>query len=146
MLYGSSPLLGRSAAELDLRPVMTLSTRLIAVNPHRRGDPVGYGSDWVCPADMNIGVAAIGYADGYPRHAVSGTPVLVNGTRAQIVGRVSMDMICIDLRDCADARIGDPVVLWGEGLPVDEVAQCANTISYELLCKITSRVSLHYTP
>jgi len=146
MLYGANPFPQGTAEDLGLQPVMTLSTRLIAVNTRRKGDVIGYGSTWSCPEDMSLGVAAIGYGDGYPRHAVSGTPVLVNGTRAQIVGRVSMDMICIDLRDCADARIGDPVVLWGEGLPVDEVAQCANTISYELLCKITSRVSLHYTP
>jgi alanine racemase len=144
MLYGSSPLLGRSAAELDLRPVMTLSTRLIAVNPHRRGDPVGYGSDWVCPADMNIGVAAIGYADGYPRHAPSGMPVLVNGRRVPLAGRVSMDMICLDLASQPGAQVGDEVILWGDGLPIDEVAAMAGTISYELFCGVGQRVYFDY--
>jgi len=144
MLYGASPLLGRSALELDLRPVMTLGTRLIAVNRRRRGDPVGYGGDWVCPADMNIGVAAIGYGDGYPRHAAAGMPVLVNGRRVALAGRVSMDMICLDLGSQPQAQVGDEVVLWGEGLPVDEVAAHAGTISYELFCGIGNRVRRHY--
>jgi alanine racemase len=145
MLYGSSPLMGRSAASLDLQPVMTLSTRLIAVNARRKGDTVGYGGDWVCPRDMNLGVAAIGYGDGYPRHAPGGTPVLVNGKPASLAGRVSMDMICIDLSDCPDAGIGDEVVLWGEGLPVDDIAAQAGTISYELLCGVNQRVQFEYT-
>jgi alanine racemase len=145
MLYGASPLRNRSAAELGLRPVMTLGTRLIAVNRHQAGDPIGYGGDWVCPEAMNVGVAAIGYGDGYPRHASSGSPVLVNGQRASIIGRVSMDMICIDLRAQPGAGIGDQVVLWGEGLPVDEVAARAGTIAYEILCRINDRVPFEYT-
>ncbi len=144
MLYGSSPLLGRRASELDLRPVMTLTTRLIAVNPHRRGDPVGYSGDWVCPVDTNIGVAAIGYADGYPRHAPGGMPVLVNGRRVPLAGRVSMDMICLDLGPRSAAQVGDEVVLWGEGLPIDEVAAMAGTISYELFCGVGQRVQFDY--
>lgn len=140
MLYGASPLAGRSALELGLEPVMTLSTALIAVNRRQKGDAIGYGGDWVCPEDMPVGVAAIGYGDGYPRHARPGTPVLVNGRRVPLVGRVSMDMITLDLRGASDAQIGDPVVLWGRGLPVDEIAACAGTISYELLCRVTERI------
>jgi alanine racemase len=144
MLYGSSPLLGSSAAELDLRPVMTLTTRLIAINARRQGDPVGYSGDWVCSSDTNIGVAAIGYADGYPRHAPSGMPVLVNGERVPLAGRVSMDMICLDLGPRSRAQVGDAVVLWGEGLPIDEVAARAGTISYELFCGVGRRVQFDY--
>jgi alanine racemase len=145
MLYGGAPLAGHSAASLDLQPVMTLGTRLIAVNERRAGDAIGYGEDWVCPTDRLIGVAAIGYGDGYPRHAPSGTPVLVNGKRANLAGRVSMDMICIDLADHPQARVGDEVILWGEGLPVDEVATVAGTLSYELLCGVGSRVQFDYS-
>ena len=145
MLYGGTPLAGCSATSLDLQPVMTLSTRLIAVNKRRAGDAIGYGEDWVCPTDRQIGVAAIGYGDGYPRHAPSGTPVLVNGKPASLAGRVSMDMICIDLADHPGASVGDEVVLWGEALPVDDVAALAGTISYELLCGVGSRVQFEYS-
>jgi len=144
MLYGASPVTGWPAAELDLKPVMTLTTRLIAVKRLRRGDAVGYGGTWVCPEDMPVGVVGIGYGDGYPRHAPSDTPVLVRGHRVPLVGRVSMDMISVDLRGLPEARVGDPVTLWGEGLPVDEIAQRAGTISYELLCRITGRVRLDH--
>ena len=145
MLYGGAPLAGHSAVSLDLQPVMTLGTRLIAVNERRAGDAIGYGEDWVCPTDRLIGVAAIGYGDGYPRHAPSGTPVLVNGKRANLAGRVSMDMICIDLADHPQASVGDEVILWGEGLLVDEVATAAGTLSYELLCGVGSRVQFDYS-
>jgi len=144
MLYGSSPFPGQTAQALDLKPVMTLGTRLIAVNERRQGDSVGYGGDWVCPADMNIGVAAIGYGDGYPRHAPTGTPVLLNGKRVPLAGRVSMDMICLDLTTQPEAGVGDEVILWGNGLPVDEVATTAGTISYELLCGVGRRVHYEY--
>lgn len=144
MLYGASPLIGQTAAGLGLRPVMRLETRLIAVHALRRRDRVGYGGTYVCPEDMPVGVAAIGYGDGYPRHAPTGTPVLVDGRRAPLVGRVSMDMISIDLRGLPDPAVGDPVTLWGEGLPVDEIAQWAGTISYELLCQVTSRVRMEH--
>jgi alanine racemase len=140
MLYGASPLIGHSAAELNLKPAMTLETRLIAVHRRKKGDAVGYGGDWICPEDMPVGVAAIGYGDGYPRHAPPGTPVLVSGVRAPLIGRVSMDMITVDLRSQPQARVDDPVVLWGEGLPVDEISALAGTISYELLCCVTSRI------
>lgn len=140
MLYGASPLEEQGAAALGLKPVMTLQTALIAVQARRKGEAVGYGGDWRCPEDMPVGVAAIGYGDGYPRHAVPGTPVLVNGKRVALAGRVSMDMITLDLRALPDARVGDPVVLWGQGLPVEEVARSAGTISYELLCHVTERI------
>lgn len=140
MLYGASPFVGRTAQQEDLQPVMTLTTRLIAVNRLRKGDAVGYGGTWVCPEDMPVGIAAIGYGDGYPRHAPSGTPVLVNGRSVPLVGVVSMDMLCVDLRQDPGARIGDPVTLWGDGLPVEEVARHAGTIPYQLLCAVTSRV------
>jgi alanine racemase len=140
MLYGASPLAGQTAAQLDLKPVMTLETALIAVHARRKGDAIGYGGDWRCPQDMPVGVAAIGYGDGYPRHAAPGTPVLVNGRRVPIVGRVSMDMITLDLRAQPQAGVGDSVVLWGPGLPIEEVASSAGTISYELLCHVTERI------
>lgn len=140
MLYGASPLEGQTTTQLDLKPVMTLETALIAVHARRKGDAIGYGGDWRCPQDMPVGVAAIGYGDGYPRHAVPGTPVLVNGSRVPIVGRVSMDMITLDLRAQPRARVGDPVVLWGRGLPIEEVAKSAGTIAYELLCHVTERI------
>ena len=144
MLYGGSPFAGQDAQSLGLLPVMTLRTELISVNARRKGDAIGYGGSWRCPADMNIGVAAIGYGDGYPRHAPGGMPVLVNGKRAALAGRVSMDMICIDLGAQPAARVGDEVVLWGDGLPIDEVAGLAGTLSYELLCGISARVCYEY--
>jgi alanine racemase len=140
MLYGSSPFTDRSAAALDLKPVMTLETKLIAVHMRRQGEAIGYGSDYRCPEDMPVGVAAIGYGDGYPRHAAAGTPVLVNGRPVPLIGRVSMDMITLDLRSQPQARIGDRVVLWGPGLSVDEIASHAGTISYELLCHVAERI------
>ena len=144
MLYGSSPLANHVACPVTLSPVMTLSTALIAVHRRQRGEAVGYGGDYLCQRDMRIGVAAMGYGDGYPRHAPTGTPVLVNGQRCQLLGRVSMDMITIDLTEQPDARPGDPVVLWGEGLCVDEIAEQAGTIGYELLCNVTPRVPREY--
>lgn len=140
MLYGASPLVDKDAATLGLKPVMTLESALIAVHARKKGDAIGYGGDWRCPEDMPVGVAAIGYGDGYPRHAPPGTPVLVNGQRVPTVGRVSMDMITLDLRTQPQAKIGDPVLLWGRGLPVEEVAESAGTLSYELLCHVTERI------
>ena len=144
MLYGVSPFVTSQAAEHELQPVMTLQSELIAINRHEQGDPVGYGGAYRCPETMSIGVVAIGYGDGYPRHAPNGTPVLLNGQRVPLVGRVSMDMVCVDLRDCPNAAIGDPVVLWGPGLPVEEIATRAGTIGYELLCRVTQRVPFDY--
>jgi len=140
MLYGGSPMIGKSARELDLRPVMTLVSELIAVNHRRKGEAIGYGGDYICPEDMPVGVVAIGYGDGYPRHAPPGTPVLINGIRLPVVGRVSMDMVTVDLRELPDAKVGDRVTLWGEGLPIEEIAQLSGTISYELMCCVTARV------
>lgn len=141
-LYGSSPFAHRSAESLGLRPVMTLRSRVIAVHTVPAGEAVGYGASWVAARDTRIAVVAIGYGDGYPRHAPSGTPVLINGQRCQLAGRVSMDMITVDLGQVT-ARPGDPVVLWGDGLPADEVASAAGTISYELFCRLTPRVQRH---
>lgn len=144
MLYGASPFSDTTAVDEGLQVVMTLRTHLIAVHELREGDAVGYGSTWRCPQDMRVGVAAIGYGDGYPRHAPNGTPVLVDGKRAALAGRVSMDMITIDLRNVRQARVGSSVVLWGDGLPVEEVAAAAGTISYELFCRLTARVKFRY--
>lgn len=140
MLYGGSPLIGRNGPEFDLRPAMTLNAPLIARKRVAAGEAIGYGATWRAPEDMPVGVIAIGYGDGYPRHVPSGTPVLLRGRRVPTVGRVSMDLIGVDLRTCPDAEVGDSAVLWGEGLPADEIARRAGTIAYELFCRLTSRV------
>jgi alanine racemase len=140
MLYGLSPFPESTGEQLGLKPIMSLHSRLIAVKPVLKGDSVGYGSSWLCEQDSMLGVVAIGYADGYPRYARLGTPVLVNGQRASLVGRVSMDMITVDLGTHSRAKAGDAVTLWGEGLPVEEIALCANTIPYTLVCGVTQRV------
>ncbi|HEX5487579.1 MAG TPA: alanine racemase [Rhodanobacteraceae bacterium] len=140
LLYGLSVEEGKSGADFGFAPAMTLTTRLVAVNRVARGERVGYGATWECPEDMRIGVAAIGYGDGYPRSAPSGTPVLVGDRAAAIVGRVSMDLITLDLRRAPDARVGDAVTLWGPQLPAETVARHAGTISYELTCGVTRRV------
>ncbi len=139
-LYGQTVMAGKCGADFGLRPVMTLSTRLIAINHVAKGGAVGYNGTFVCPEDMRVGVAAIGYGDGYPRAAPSGTPVLVNGKKCSLIGRVSMDLMTIDLRGLDAAQVGDEVVLWGGELPVEVIAAQANTISYELTCSITRRV------
>jgi len=133
MLYGASPILNKSANELGLQPVMSLQAELIAINQLTRGHAVGYGHNWLCPEDMPVGIVNIGYGDGYPRHAVNGTPVAVNGQIAKLIGRVSMDSIAVDLRGI-NAKCGDAVELWGKQVSVDEVALQSDTISYELLC------------
>ncbi|MCW8826545.1 MAG: alanine racemase [Gammaproteobacteria bacterium] len=140
MLYGSSPFANKSAEELGLRPVMHFTAKIITVNRCQQGDSVGYGSSWQCPEDMAVGVVSVGYGDGYPRHAAFGTPLLVNGGEYPLIGRVSMDMVTIDLRSNPDLKTGDEVVLWGGGLPVDRIAASATTISYELFCGVTQRV------
>lgn len=142
MLYGCSPFIEGAEAELDLHPVMTLSSRLIAINRLPAGSSIGYGRTWTCPEDMPVGVIAIGYGDGYPRHARNGTPVLVRGQRVPLVGRVSMDKITVDLRALPDARVGDEAVLWGRGLPVEEIAAASGTIGYELFCGMHGRVPM----
>jgi alanine racemase len=133
MLYGSSPLKKKTASELDLKPVMQFESKLLAVQSLKQGDRVGYGSTWQCPEDMRVGVIAAGYADGYPRHAKTGTPVWINNSLCPLLGRVSMDSLCIDLRG-VDAKINERVVLWGREISVDVVAEHAGTIAYELLC------------
>lgn len=140
MLYGGSPFADETAAALGLRAVMTLTSEVIAVQSVEAGARIGYAGTFLAERPMRIGVVACGYADGYPRHAPTGTPVLVEGRRTRLVGRVSMDMITVDLSEQPDAGIGTPVVLWGEGLPADEVAAAAGTISYELFCALASRV------
>lgn len=142
MLYGISPFEHATGQQLGLKPVMELHSRLIAVKPIEAGETVGYGGSWRCEQATNLGVVAIGYGDGYPRHAKVGTPVLVNGRRVPLIGRVSMDMITVNLAAVTDAKPGDSVTLWGEGLPVEEVAQWAGTIAYTLICGVTQRVQL----
>lgn len=146
MLYGCSPFTFRTAAEIGLRPAMTLTTQVIAVQPLEPGERVGYGFTYQAAQAMRIGVIACGYGDGYPRHAPSGTPVLVCGRRTQTVGRISMDLICVDLTDIPEAGVGAPVVLWGEGLSADQVAVSAGTVSYELLCALAPRVPVADVP
>ena len=140
MLYGASPFAERPAAELELKPAMTLSGSLIAVREVPAGDSVGYGASWVAERPTRIGTISCGYADGYPRCAPAGTPVLVGGRRVPLVGRVSMDMLTVDLSAVPEAQVGTPVELWGAQLPVDEVAAACGTIGYELLSKLTARV------
>lgn len=140
MLYGVSPLPGVSSRSLGLRPAMSFETRLISVRRLPRGRHVGYGGEWQATRDSVVGVAAAGYADGYPWHLPRGTPVVVNGFRAPVIGRVSMDMISIDLTEGPDCRAGDRVVLWGDDPPVGTIAAHAGTISYELLAAMSPRV------
>lgn len=143
MLYGGSPFPNlKSASDLDLRPVMTLTSEVIAVRDLQPGDRIGYGGSFVATHPMRVGIVACGYADGYPRHAPTGTPVLVQGQRSRTLGRVSMDKICVDLTGIAGAGLGSAVVLWGKGLPADEVATAAGTISYELFCALATRVKV----
>ena len=144
LLYGVSPFAGSVGADHGLRPAMTLRSHVIAIKDLAPGERVGYGGDWTAARPTRLAVAAVGYGDGYPRNLGSGAPVLVNGERAALAGRVSMDMIGIDVTDVRRApALGDPVVLWGEGLPVEEIAVWADTIPYELLCGISQRVAVN---
>ena len=140
MLYGISPFPGRTGPEEGLEPVMTLRSRLITIREVDAGTRVGYGGDWIAQRRTRLGVAAIGYGDGYPRLAKSGTPVLIHDQYVPLAGRVSMDMITLDLTDCKAASVGDLVTLWGQGLPVEIIAEHSGTIPYELVCGITRRV------
>lgn len=151
MLYGASPMIGTEGAQYDLRPVMSLKSRLIAINQVKAGDSVGYGATYHANEDMRVGVIGIGYGDGYPRHAPSGTPVLVYAKgkvwEAPLAGRVSMDMLTVDLGG-VPAEVGDEVLLWGQSwgqvLAAERIADLCNTIAYELFCQITSRVQFIY--
>ena len=148
MLYGSSPLAKRNGEDLELHPVMTLSSRVISINKVHAGEGIGYNATYVCEKDTKVGTVSVGYGDGYPRSARNGTPVLVKTSskvfRTKILGRVSMDMITVDLTGIDNVEINDEVVLWGDGLPADEVAAFADTIAYELFCKVTKRVPRIY--
>ena len=139
MLYGASPFADKTGLDHGLQPVMTLWSRLIAITNVKRGGKVGYGGTWTAPCDMQVGVVGVGYGDGYPQFAKNGTPILVNDTACELVGRVSMDMLMVDLRNQPNAKIGDRVVLWGEGLPVEQVARYSNTSAYEILTRMTPR-------
>jgi alanine racemase len=139
-LYGATPDPTVSAASLGLRAAMTLRARLIGVQQLEAGDAVGYGSHFVAKQPMRIGVVACGYADGYPRHAPNATPVAVDGVRTGTVGRVSMDMLCVDLSGVPAARVGSEVELWGGQVPIDEVAAAAGTVGYQLMCALAQRV------
>lgn len=143
LLYGVSPFDGKIGADFGLKPAMTLRSHVISIKELVPGEQVGYGGNWTAMRRTRLAVAAVGYGDGYPRSLGSGSPVLINGERAPLAGRVSMDMIGIDVTDLSRApRLGDPVILWGEGLPVEEIAVWADTIPYELLCGISQRVAV----
>jgi len=142
MLYGVSPFAEGCGADLDLRPAMCLTSSVIAVKDVASGERVGYGGVWTADRDSRIAIVAIGYGDGYTRHLGSGTPVLVRGRRAPLAGRISMDMIAVDVSGVPGTMVGDEVVLWGGGLPVEELARRAGTIPYELLCGVTQRVGV----
>ncbi len=145
ILYGVSPLDRHPWGEdFGFQPAMTLTSSLIAVREHKAGDAVGYGGTWVSERNTRLGVVAMGYGDGYPRAAPSGTPVLVNGREVPIVGRVAMDMICVDLGPDAQDVVGDSVVFWGEGLPVERIAEITGVSAYELITRLTSRAALKY--
>jgi alanine racemase len=140
MLYGATVFPGIRASDLELLPAMTLESELIGIQQIAPGDSVGYGSRFKAQRAMAIGVVACGYTYGYPRSATDGTPILVDGIRTEVVGRVSMDKLTVDLTPVANARVGSKVVLWGQGLPIEEVAEAANTISCELMCGLSQRV------
>lgn len=142
MLYGCSPFPGQIGAEHDLKPAMTLESRLIAVQDLQPGETVGYGGLFRADKATRIGVVACGYADGYPRHAPNGTPIQVAGRMTRTVGRVSMDLLCVDLGPVPEARPGSRVVLWGNGVPVERVAEAAGTVGYQLLCAVAPRVRI----
>lgn len=142
MLYGANPFVDRQAAPA-LQPVMTLMSRLVAIKTMPAGHCIGYGASFTCPEEMPVGVVTVGYGDGYPRHVPTGTPILVGGQRTRILGRVSMDLLCVDLRGL-EVCVHDPVVLWGKGLPAEEIADAAGTIAYELFCQVTPRVPRIY--
>lgn len=144
-IYGISPFKNKTAQDLGLKPVMTLQTRLVSLSNVKKGETIGYGARFTCPEDMKIGVIAMGYGDGYPRSAKDGTPVLVNNKPCQLVGRVSMDMLTIDLRNCPEAKVGDSVILWGDGLPIEEVAKYTDNSPYDIICSVQQRVKFYWT-
>ena len=152
MLYGVNPFIDKDVSALNLHPVMTLSAPIIAINQCLKGEKVGYGGTWQAQGDSHIAVIAIGYGDGYPRHAQNGTPVLIGDKEYPLVGRVSMDLITVDITGSSGIQVGDQAILWGENLsnnkkvvlPVEKVAECADTIAYELLCSVYGRAHYNY--
>ncbi|MCY1175353.1 Alanine racemase [compost metagenome] len=144
MLYGATPFEEANAVASRLQPVMTLESKVISVRELPAGEPIGYGARFITPKPMRVGVVAMGYADGYPRLAPTGTPVLVAGQRSQLIGRVSMDMLCIDLTDVPEAGLGSPVELWGKNVLASEVAMHAGNIPYQIFCNL-KRVPLDYS-
>jgi len=143
-MYGVSPIANKTGADFGLKPVMTLTSRLIAVHQLNKGETVGYGSTWTCSEDMSVGIISIGYGDGYPRNTRPGTPILINGVRCNLIGRVAMDMTAVDLRPLPNAKVGDIATMWGNKLPIEEVAQGSDSIAYELFCRMTQRVHFEY--
>lgn len=144
MLYGNSPLTSNHPSATNLRPAMNFSAPIIAIREVPPGESVGYSRKWYAERMSRIATIAVGYADGYPRHARNGTPVIIRNQRAHLAGRVSMDMITVDVTNIPDAQIGDEVCLWGDGLSINEVASFADTIGYELLTKVTTRPKREY--
>jgi alanine racemase len=142
ILYGASPFTHQTGSDHQLKPVMTLRSQLIAITEVKKGNKVGYGGTWTAEEDTRFGVVAIGYGDGYPQFAQPGTPILVNGIECPLIGRVSMDMLTVDLKSVPEAVIGDPVILWGAGLPVERVAQFSRTSAWEILTRMTPRPKL----
>jgi len=143
MMYGSSPMIGSTGQDFKLQAVMTLQSEVIAMHRLKAGDSVGYGQSFMVDKDTQLAVVAIGYGDGYPRSAKAGTPVLIKGKKCPLVGRVSMDMLTVDVTE-ANVQLGDTVTLWGTGLSADEVAMHCDTLSYELFCRLTNRVKFQY--
>jgi alanine racemase len=144
MLYGGSPFLNKAAEDDGLKPVMTLKSNILDIRCVKKGQSVGYSGTWTATKTCLIATIGIGYGDGYPRHASTGTPVLINKQNAYLVGRVSMDSITVDITECGDVCIGDDVILWGDGLPIEDVAKASDTISYDLMCGVTQRVPRRY--
>lgn len=145
MLYGNTPLRSQDESAPELVPALTMKSEIISVRELKSGDGIGYGQNWKATKPTRIGTIPIGYADGYPRHAPNGTPVLLNGQRVPLAGRVSMDMISVDISELDRVEPGDPVELWGENISVNEIAECAGTIGYEILAGLTGRAPVIYT-
>ena len=143
-LYGVSPVAGKTAKELNLKPVMTLQTKIIAIKNLSKNSSVGYGAKFVCKRDTKAAIIAIGYGDGYPRNSIDGTPVVVNNKICKTIGAISMDMATIDITDCLDVKLGDQVVLWGEDLPIEQVASASETSVYDLLTSVQHRVKFFW--
>jgi len=143
-LYGVSPLLGKFSKDLNLKPVMTLQTTIIAIKHLSKNSAVGYGAEFICPRDLKVAVIAVGYGDGYPRRTKPGMPVLINGQLCKIIGRVSMDMAVVDLQNCLEAKLGDSVVLWGDNLPIEEIVKYTHNSVYDLLTGVQNRVRFRW--